>query len=154
MVANNIMKLNEFEKESYYRFSCACSDPKCDTSMFLEFDEKFGDITLTFYKDMKYCSYWNYGSGIFWESLKYISEKVNIFFGKQEGVFLELITCDFHRTVWDYWKRITGCFRLFFTGKIELEEHVMFSNEDHILGIIDALDQGCEKLRGFKKYGN
>ena len=140
-ISNKVMKLNEHNDAIFYRFACDCTDKDCDTSIWLEYDKEFGDITLSFYKDLKYCSWWGYGDGLFWKLLEKASKNTNALFEDKEGIvweFFEKHTYGVHEKVWDYWKRLIGCLRLLFTGKIELEEHVMIMGEEHILEIINV----------------
>ena len=149
----NIMKTNEYKTSIFYRIACACSDPSCDATMVLEYDKEINDITLSFYKDLKYCSWWGYGSGIFWRILKSINDKILSFLEFKENWACEWfsdVLYDFHTRIWDYWKRINGCFRLIFTGKIKLEEHLLINNIEHINSFIDALNEGAIKLEGYK----
>jgi hypothetical protein len=46
----------------------------------------------------------------------------------------------------EFWKRITGACRMFFTGKIKVYDELLIQNQEHMQSFIDALKEGKQKL--------
>jgi len=53
-----IMELNKYKDTVIYRAACSCGDEKCDLTIMLEKDSNGDDITLLFYKNLHWSSYW------------------------------------------------------------------------------------------------
>lgn len=115
-----IMKRSEFidhpEPVIYYKADCACGSSECSLILELEYDKYIGDISLTIYNDLAYCSWW------------YIKNETKFYFFK------------------DIYRRVKGALKLLFTGKIRLEGNFIFSDIDQIDAFINALEEGKKKL--------
>ena len=62
MIADNVMKIDEFPDAVYYRVACSCGDPDCDMTLELEYDEEFNDVALHVYKTLAWNTYWGDGN--------------------------------------------------------------------------------------------
>ena len=45
------------------------------------------------------------------------------------------------------WGKLKAIYRIIFWGYIEIEESIIFQDQEHIDGFIQALNEGQEKLR-------
>lgn len=48
------------------------------------------------------------------------------------------------------WKKIKYSFRLLFKGHIKLENQLLIQDEQHLKDFLNALEEGCKKLREYK----
>uniref|UniRef100_A0A6M3LKB6 Uncharacterized protein n=1 Tax=viral metagenome TaxID=1070528 RepID=A0A6M3LKB6_9ZZZZ len=50
-----------------------------------------------------------------------------------------------------FWKRLTGAFKIFFNGHIEVSESFLLDGEEHIESFISALREGQDKMRKYRE---
>lgn len=126
------MKTEEFDRAVFYKADCGCSNDECQLSIMLDHDPEIGDITMEFYHDLKYCSWW----------------KVDRYdFPWIKNVDWQDRFTDWWETIRDYYYRFKGALRLIFTGRIKVEEYFLFKNEEQIGAFINALEEGKAKIK-------
>lgn len=118
-----------------YRAACHCGNPSCDLHLDIEYDKELNNITLHFYKDLYYCSWWfaDCRDSFLW---------VTKILGKKKGTGVQDWLEDRYYRVKDIWYRIKGAVRLLATGRIKIEEYFLFENEKQIEEFVKALTEG------------
>jgi hypothetical protein len=117
-----IMLVNEFEhsKSVVFRAANDCGENECDTTIDIEFDEKYGMEIITFWKKVGVFAFWysDYDDPI-WRRIR----------GNIKVI----------------WKRIKIASRVLFTGYYEAQEEFLIHDPEAIGNIIKALEYGKEK---------
>ena len=57
-ISTRVMKTNEFPDAVYYKVDCDCGSDDHMTTIEMEYDNKFNDLTLNFYKMINWSSHW------------------------------------------------------------------------------------------------
>jgi hypothetical protein len=116
-ISNKVMKVAEFDNAIFYRANCGCGSDDCGLTLELEYDPEINMVSLNMYQKLAYCSWFG------------VSPTEKFYWFK------------------DMYNRIKGALKLFFTGKIELEESFLFRESEQIDHFILALQEGMEKIQ-------
>lgn len=121
----NVMKFSIGKTGVYYRVACDCKQPECDMELSLEKDEDFPGIYCTFTKTLR--------------------------------AFADLYSeawldgwgwADFIRI---FKNKLILCWKIIFTGKIEVSEVLILRNKTQISNLLLALMEGRSFLEEMEK---
>lgn len=128
----------------YYRVACDCSSQECDCVIQMEYDKDFGDISISFYKDLHTeQKYWSDEVSRIWDDIK----KPKNFMYVVEKTFLKLLPA-LYKLIY---RRLKFGVSVLFTGHAKFEGEFLIFGEKHINDFIFALEQGRDKIVDFNK---
>jgi len=90
MISDKVMKSDDFDSSIFYKIDCDCMDNNCIITIEMEYDERFNDITLTFFKKIALSSHWG-NLNFFKRQIKNIKAALKILFTgyiELEGSFI------------------------------------------------------------------
>ncbi len=135
-----IMLVDEYEDSIAYRVACSCGDVEHDIYIEVEYDKKFDNITLNFYKDLFIFD--SIEQDILWwdDCKKHFRIK------EYKTSVRELYENMILHTWMVYWGRFKKAIRIFFTGYIKMNEDFMFLDDEHFNNVIAALQEAKAKM--------
>ena len=117
MEKNYVMKFGQIGQSIFYRVACDCTDPQCDITLDLEYDEDIKRVCLNMYKTLRASAHWDYTGRWGW------FDWVRILLNK-----------------------IKMCWTITTKGYIELSETFFLCEEKQIDDFINALHEGRKIL--------
>jgi hypothetical protein len=119
-ISSGISKLHQYEDRISYTLSCHCGNQDCGATIDMEFDKKYGNLGITFFKEF-----------YFFYPTTYTDEILEKIKNWQKGI----------------WWRISSAFKILFIGHIKISSDIVIDSEEHLDDLIKALQEGKEYVK-------